>query len=131
VNYNEAQRRMFDLNGLDYRCPFRESKQANEFVGHLVNGTRLENEQSSNNLLDNHEIVDDANLFVINVGLVDPCWVIAPVKYKNGCSQCFETINDTIEVFILLKSPFQNTTNSHPCILLTRSPGMGPPDLRL
>jgi len=51
-----------------------------------VNGTRLENEQSPNNLLDNLEIIDDEELFVINVGLVDPCWVITPVKYKNGCS---------------------------------------------
>ncbi|CAH1730958.1 unnamed protein product [Aphis gossypii] len=82
---------MFDLNCPAARCPFRESKKANEFVGHLVNGTYPENEQSPNNLLENREIVDDADLFVINVGLVDPCRVIAPPKYKDGCSQCFET----------------------------------------
>jgi len=82
---------MFDLNCPAARCPFRESKKANEFVGHLVNGTYTENEQTHNNLLDNREIVDDADLFVINVGLVDPCRVIAPAKYKDGCSQCFET----------------------------------------
>jgi len=93
VNHDEAQRRMFDLNGLTARCTFRESKQANEFVDHLVNSTRLENEQSPNNLLENRELVNDKDLFVINMVLVDPCWVIAPAKYKNGCLQCFETIN--------------------------------------
>ncbi|CAH1730947.1 uncharacterized protein LOC114132097 [Aphis gossypii] len=82
---------MFDLNCPAARCPFRESKKANEFVGHLVNGTYPENEQTPNNLLNNREIVDDADLFVINVGLVDPCRVIAPAKYKDGCSQYFET----------------------------------------
>jgi len=76
---------MFDLNYPAARCLFRESKQANEFIGNLVNDTYPKNEQTPNNLLDNREIVYDADLFVINVGLVDPCRVIASAKYKDGC----------------------------------------------
>ncbi|KAE9533669.1 hypothetical protein AGLY_009018 [Aphis glycines] len=72
VNREKAQRRTFDLNGQAAHCPLRESQETNEFVGHLVNDTRPENEQSPNDLSDNREIVDDVNLFVINVVLVDP-----------------------------------------------------------
>lgn len=98
----KTQRSTFDLNGLATRCPFRERKQENELVGHLINGTRIVNEQSPNNLSDNREIVYDKDLFVINVVLVDPCQVIAPTKYKNGCSQCFETINHKQDMMEML-----------------------------
>ncbi|XP_025192872.1 uncharacterized protein LOC112592926 [Melanaphis sacchari] len=82
---------MFDLNCPVVRCPFRKSQPENAFVDHLINGTRPDNDQSPNSSLDDREIVDDADLFVINVGRVDPCRVITPPKYKDGCSQCFET----------------------------------------
>lgn len=63
MNHEEAQSHTFDLNGPTASCPFMESKHTNEFVGPLVDGTRLENEQSPYNLLDNREIVDDADTF--------------------------------------------------------------------
>lgn len=85
---------MFDLNCPATRCPFRTGKAANAFVDHLIDGTRPGN--NNNNRLKNREIVDDADLFVVNVGRVDPCRVTAPLVYKDGCSQCFETDFSTI-----------------------------------
>ncbi|CAI6363535.1 unnamed protein product [Macrosiphum euphorbiae] len=87
---------MFDLNCPASRCPFRTGQAANAFVGHLIDGTRPGNVGSSNNRLKNHEIVDDADLFILNVGRVDPCRVVAPLVYKDGCSQCFETDFSTV-----------------------------------
>lgn len=87
---------MFDLNCPASRCPFRTENAANEFVSHLIDGTRPGNDWSSNNQLKDLEIVDDADLFIVNVGRVDPCRVIAPPVYKDGCSQCYETDFSTI-----------------------------------
>jgi hypothetical protein len=90
-NTNRGKPCMFDLNCPVARCPFRKSEPENAFVDHLIKGTRPGDEQRPKKLLEDRELVDDADLFVINVGRVDPCRVIAPVKYKDGCSQYFES----------------------------------------
>uniref|UniRef100_A0A2S2P5K6 Uncharacterized protein n=1 Tax=Schizaphis graminum TaxID=13262 RepID=A0A2S2P5K6_SCHGA len=89
---NRGKPCMFDLNCPVDRCPFRKSEPENSFVDHLIKGTCPDFEQPSNNKMsEDRELVDDADLFVINVGRVDPCRVIPPAKYKDGCSQYFET----------------------------------------
>jgi len=82
---------MFNLNCPANRCPFRTGKAANEFVNDLVDGTRPATAFSLKKRLNKREIVDNADLFVVNVGRVDPCRVVAPLVYKDGCTQYLET----------------------------------------
>jgi len=87
---------LFNLNCPAARCPFRTGKAANEFVNNLIDINSPGSTISPKNRLKKCEIVDDADLFVVNVGRVDPCRVIAPLVYKDGWSQCFETDFSTI-----------------------------------
>lgn len=95
---------MFDLNCMATHCPFRTAEQANAFVGHLINGTRPGDDRLPINVKpsdyrdveiaddpNNLEIVDDADLFVVNTGRVDPCRVTAPLEYQENFTQCFDT----------------------------------------
>ncbi|XP_060846015.1 uncharacterized protein LOC132925658 [Rhopalosiphum padi] len=90
-NTNRGKPCMFDLNCPVARCPFRKSEPENAFVDHLIKGTRPGDEHLRKKLSEDRGLVDDADLFVINVGRVDPCRVIAPTKYKDGYSQYCET----------------------------------------
>ncbi|XP_060837317.1 LOW QUALITY PROTEIN: uncharacterized protein LOC132919609 [Rhopalosiphum padi] len=87
---NRRKRCLFDRNCPVANCPFRKSEPENTFVDHPIKGTRPGDERPPKKLSEDRELVDDANLFVINVGRVDPCRVKAP-KYKDGSSQYFES----------------------------------------
>lgn len=74
-------------------CPFRSTEPPNAFVDRLISGgrhrpctvdgpVRLAADPTG-------EIVDDADLFAIRVGRVDPCRTNAPV-YRNKVTQYLE-----------------------------------------
>ncbi|XP_015365041.1 PREDICTED: uncharacterized protein LOC107162593, partial [Diuraphis noxia] len=82
---------LFNLNCPVDRCPFRTGKLTNDYVSNLIESNCPGKAVSCNKRSRKHEIVDNADLFVVNVGRVDPCRVVAPLVYKDGCTQCFET----------------------------------------
>jgi len=91
---------LFDQNCPAVRCPFRTHEASNAFVERLIKGTRPR--KSPKKKLKN-EIVDGPDLFIVNVGRVDPCREGVPV-YQDGFTQCFETDFPTIP----LPPPIEN-----------------------
>lgn len=78
---------VFDPNCPVASCPFRSDEPLNAFVNQLIDGSAAKAKVPAGTVgLDQAEIVDDADLFVVRVGRVDPCRTNAPV-YRNKNTQ--------------------------------------------
>lgn len=67
-------------------CPFKIGEPITQFVDQLIKGkkpTKTTDPKNSN------EIVDDADLFIVSVGRVDPCTINVPV-HRNQSTQYLE-----------------------------------------
>lgn len=78
---------VFDPNCPVASCPFRSDEPLNAFVNQLINGPARKSAVAAGTAAqDPAEIVDDADLFVVKVGRVDPCRTNEPV-YRNKNTQ--------------------------------------------
>lgn len=87
---------MFDLNCPVVNCPFRSDELPNAYVDRLIDGTTKSpnfggfGKQKPVEQPAGVDIEDDADLFAIQVGRVDPCMVNTPV-YRNKNTQYLDT----------------------------------------